>query len=141
MIERDVINAKFDILQRDLAFAKELGRVKPAEFGFKEEQAAKYTLLEIAEACIDIASHIVAARGFRRAEEYSELFQILREEGVISPALGDRLSAMAKMRNLLIHRYGEVDNRRLLSILGTRMGDVEQFMSHIAAFISKKPRS
>ncbi|RLI74481.1 hypothetical protein DRP04_14610 [Archaeoglobales archaeon] len=45
-------------------------------------QAVKYSLLEIVEACIDIASHIISAKGFERAESYAEcFFKILGAEG------------------------------------------------------------
>ena len=138
MIDRDVINAKFDIIQRDLEFSQELGRLKQNEFGYKEQQAAKYTLLEMAEACIDIASHIIAAKGLRRAEEYSELFQVLREYGILPAETADRLSTMAKMRNVLVHRYADIDNKRLLDVMKNNLGDIEQFMRHIARFLEKE---
>ncbi|MFQ6077065.1 MAG: DUF86 domain-containing protein [Candidatus Bathyarchaeia archaeon] len=46
----------------------------------------------------------------RRAEEYSEMFKVLEEEGVIGKELATKLEDMARFRNLLVHRYGEVDN-------------------------------
>ena len=131
-MDRDIINAKFDIIQKDIEFAKELAS---KEFGFMEEQAAKYTLLEMVEACIDIASHIIASDGLRRAEEYSELFTVLREQKIIGENLAKRLAAMAKMRNILVHRYADVDIKRLRDALKNDLGDVEQFMRAIARYM------
>ena len=57
-IERDIIEGKFDILERNLAFLKEFKTLSPEQFlkSYKDIQAAKYSLLEIMEACIDIAT-------------------------------------------------------------------------------------
>lgn len=138
MIDKDVINAKFDIIERDLRFCRELEKLKPGEFGYKEQQASKYTLLEIAEACIDVASHIIASKGWRRAEEYSDLFRILHENGILPESLTSRLSSMAKMRNVLVHRYAEVDKKRLIESVKNDVGDAEQFMRYIAKFMEKE---
>jgi uncharacterized protein YutE (UPF0331/DUF86 family) len=46
-------------------------------------QAVKYSLLEIAEACIDIANHIIAAKGLERVEEYSKMFDVLAKNKII----------------------------------------------------------
>jgi len=138
MIDKDVINAKFDIIERDLKFCRELGKLNLNEFSYKEQQAAKYTLLEIAEACIDIANHIIASKGFRRAEEYSDLFQILLENNILPESLSSKLSSMAKMRNVLVHRYAEVDSKRLLESVKSDVGDAEQFMRHIAKFMERE---
>ena len=134
MIDKDIINAKFDIIQKDIEFAKELAA---KEFDFMEEQAAKYTLLEMAEACIGIASHIIASDGLRRPEEYSELFAVLQEQKIIGENLAKDLSAMAKMRNILVHRYADVDIKRLRDALKNDLGDVEQFMRAIARYMER----
>lgn len=138
MLDKDTISTKFDIIEKDLEFARELARAKPEEFRFKEEQAAKYTLLEISEACIDIASHIVAARGFRRAEEYAELFQILHENSILPKKLADSLASMAGMRNILVHRYADVSKSRLMDAIKNHLGDVEDFMRHIAKLVKEE---
>jgi uncharacterized protein YutE (UPF0331/DUF86 family) len=44
--------------------------------------------------------HIISVRGYRRAEIYSEIFQILGEEKVISPKLSEKMQEMAKFTNL-----------------------------------------
>lgn len=83
--EREIIEGKFDIIDRNLRFLEEFKTFAPDQFlkSYKDIQAAKYSLLEIMEACVDIANYILSAKGFRRAEEYSGMFRVLGEEGVI----------------------------------------------------------
>ncbi|MFW6111113.1 MAG: type VII toxin-antitoxin system HepT family RNase toxin [Thermoproteota archaeon] len=136
-LERDVIEAKFDIIHRNLRFLRELQTLTADQFveSYRDVQAAKYSLLEIMEACIDIANYLIALKGFRRAEEYSEMFQVLKEEGIITDKLAIKLGDMARFRNLLVHRYGEIDNKRVLEIIKHNLTDVQEYEKKITEFI------
>ena len=90
-IEKDLIEGKFDIVERNLRF--------------------------------------------RRAEDYSEMFKILEEEDVIGKGLATKLEDMARFRNLLVHRYGEIDNERVLEMVKHNLGDIQEFENEIARFI------
>jgi uncharacterized protein YutE (UPF0331/DUF86 family) len=139
-LEREVIEGKFDIIDRNLRFLEEIKTLSPEQFveSYRDIQAAKYSLLEIMEACIDIANYVISAKGFRRAEEFSEMFKVLKEEGVIGKELATKLEDMARFRNLLVHRYGEVDNRRVLEIVKHNLKDIEEFEKEIEKLIEEK---
>ena len=139
-LEKEIIEGKFDIIDRNLRFLEEIKILSPDQFveSYKDVQAAKYSLLEIIEACIDIANYIISAKGFRRAEEYSEMFKVLKEEGVIQKKLATKLEDMARFRNLLVHRYGEIDNRKVLEIIKRNLKDIEQFEKEIEKLIKRE---
>ena len=42
------------------------------------------------------------------------------------------LQEMARFRNLLVHGYQRVDDRKVLGILGSRLDDLDAFRAHIA---------
>jgi uncharacterized protein YutE (UPF0331/DUF86 family) len=136
-LEREIIEGKFDVIDRNLRFLEEIKTLTPDQFveSYRDTQAAKYSLLEIMEACVDIANYIISVKGFRRAEEYSEMFKVLKEEGVITKELATKLEDMARFRNLLVHRYGEVDNKRVLEIITHNLRDIEEFEREIEKFI------
>lgn len=73
-LSKDMIEAKFDIIERNLKFLLEFKNAEDSAFlkSFRDVQATKYSLLEVTEACIDIANHIIAAKGYRRAERCRE---------------------------------------------------------------------
>jgi len=139
-LEKEIIEGKFDIIDRNLRFLEEIKILSPDQFveSYKDVQAAKYSLLEIIEACIDIANYIISAKGFRRAEEYSEMFKVLKEEEVIGKELATKLEDMARFRNLLVHRYGEIDNRKVLEIIKRNLKDIEQFEKEIEKLIKRE---
>ena len=136
-IDQEVIAAKLDIIERNLDFLGEFKGMDYEEFtgSYKNVQSAKYSLLEIIECCIDIASHIIAVRGMGRAEEYRELFCLLGEHNVIEKALAERLGDMAGFRNLLVHRYGDVDNETVLAMIESELGDVVEFERAVMRFM------
>ena len=136
-IEQDVIAAKLDIIERNLEFLDEFRGMDYEEFvgSYKNVQSAKYSLLEIIECCIDIASHIIAVKGMGRAEGYREMFGLLGEQNVIEKALGERLGDMAGFRNLLVHRYGDVDNELVLAMIESELGDVVEFERAVVRFM------
>jgi len=139
-LERQIIEGKFDVIDRNLRFLEEIKTLSPEQFveSYRDVQAAKHSLLEIMEACIDIANYIISVEGFRRAEEYSEMFKVLKEEGVIGKELATKLEDMARFRNLLVHRYGEIDNRKVLEIIKHNLKDIEEFEKEIEKFIEEK---
>ena len=138
MIDRDLIEAKFDIIERNLHFIRSYYEGKTAEEieeDYRDYQALKFSLFEIVEACIDIANHIIAAERFERAEEYSQMFIVLAKNNVISEKLAEKLSNMARFRNLLVHRYGEIEAERLMEIVKEDLNDVVEFVKEVKEFI------
>ena len=138
MISNEVINAMVDLIEENLALIEE---IKMQGFGsfsnnFRDIQAAKHSLQESIEACLDIGSHIIAEKGFRRAEDYKDIYSVLEEERIIDPVLSARLQEMAKFRNLIVHRYGKIDTKRIFIIMSEDIKDIKQFASTILKYIS-----
>ena len=136
-IDWDVIESKLDIIERNLEFLGEFEYTDSEEFlgSYRDVQAAKYSLLEITECCIDIASHIIAVKGMGRVEEYRGMFHLLGEKGVIETDLAKRLGDMAGFRNLLVHRYGDVDNAVVLEMIQSELSDVVDFERAVVRFV------
>ena len=134
---KDTVMAKIEVIDRNLTYlsqVKEDFRAEEAEY--ERLQAVKHSLFEIAEACIDIASHIIAAEGFTRPDTYSEMFVELAENNLISDSLGKRLSQMARFRNLLVHHYHEVEKEELVEILDQGLPDVKNYVKDVYSYLS-----
>ena len=55
------------------------------------------------ESTIDIGNHLVGSLGFRPPESYADIFEVLAENSLLKGQLVERLKAMARFRNLLVH--------------------------------------
>jgi uncharacterized protein YutE (UPF0331/DUF86 family) len=89
--------------------------------------AASYRLLVGMEAALTLCYHVSAIRLRQVPVQYAACFDTLRDAGVVDPALAERLKAMARLRNLLVHMYARVDPARLHEILGAHLEDSRAF--------------
>ncbi|MCK4480171.1 MAG: DUF86 domain-containing protein [Candidatus Lokiarchaeota archaeon] len=138
-IDKELIHGKIDIIERNITFLSSYKEKIEAEFlsNYKDIQAIKYSLFEIIEACIDIASHIISAKGFQRAESYAEMFEILGKNDIIETQLSEKLSNMARFRNVLVHGYAKIDNSKVLVFTKEKLIDVENFIKAIIELIKE----
>jgi len=137
MISKDVVNAMIDIIDENIRLIDEIRSQGYESFSgsFRDIQAAKHSLQEAIEACLDIGSHIIAEQGFRRPEDYREIFKVLEENGIIDHVLSEKLQEMAQFRNLLVHRYGQIDTRRIYIIMSDDLKDIQEFAKSILKYI------
>ena len=132
-IDKVMIEGKMDIIERNLDFLATYKKINEQDFlqSYKDVQAVKYSLLEIIEACIDLASHISVAGNFERAESFAEIFEILAKQKILPTQLAAKLADMARFRNLLVHSYGKVDNVRVLEFVKMELNDIKRFIESI----------
>jgi len=138
MISKEVINAMIDLIEENLKLIEEIKKQGFESFSnnFRDIQAAKHSLQESIEACLDIGSHIIAEKGFRRADDYKDIYKVLEEEKIIDPGLSAKLQEMAQFRNLLVHRYGKIDTKRIFIIMSGDINDIKQFVNSVLKYIS-----
>jgi len=137
MISKDVVNAMIDIIDENIRLIEEIRSQGYESFSgsFRDIQAAKHSLQEAIEACLDIGSHIIAEKCFRRPEDYKEIFKVLEENGIIDHVLSEKLQEMAQFRNLLVHRYGQIDIKRVYIIMSNDLKDIQKFAKSILKYI------
>lgn len=117
---------------------RELGQLSEAEFlaDYRNTESAKYLLIVATEAAIDLCNYIVARRGGRAPQDYADCFAILADLKVIKPDLAKGLRQMARFRNLLVHLYWKVDNRRVYEIARDELGDLDSFRQQVSAWVT-----
>lgn len=89
-----------------------------------------YLLLAV-ECVLDLGSHLISSEGYEPPSNYADIFRVLRDEQVLDPELAERLMAMARFRNVLVHMYAEVDEERVLQILRGPIGDLDLFVARV----------
>ncbi|MEG3225542.1 MAG: hypothetical protein BME94_08580 [Methanobacteriales archaeon Met13] len=134
-LDEELIQLRIDIIERNLVEIKAIISEGYHQFNYRTELAAKHALQESIKACIDISNHIIASRGFRRPNDYRDLFLVLEENQIIDKNLSLKLQAMAKFRNLLVHRYAEMDQKRLFQIMTVDTDDFRAFIKQILIYI------
>lgn len=76
-------------------------------------------------------------KGLHRAEEYSQYFKTLGREGVIDAGLAESLADMAKFRNLIVHRYAEIELEKVYNLLSKNLDDFREYAKQVLAYCNK----
>jgi uncharacterized protein YutE (UPF0331/DUF86 family) len=79
------------------------------------------------QAVLVIGYHVVSVMELGTPKDYKDIFKILAGNKIVSKSLAARLSAMAGLRNILVHDYLEVDLKIVYRILKKDLGDFETF--------------
>jgi uncharacterized protein YutE (UPF0331/DUF86 family) len=91
--------------------------------------------LELAiQICIDIGAHLVSELSTAPPSDYGGIFKSLADAGHLDPALGARLSAAARQRNLLIHLYLNIDDTQVFELL-RRLDDLRSFAAVVERMV------
>jgi len=114
----------------------------------KEELRENYTLrgaveryLQLALECtLDIGEMIISKEGFRKPETYREVIEILGEEGILPREFAKRFAPSMGFRNILVHRYAEVDLDELYQHLQDDLEDFNTFAKCVAKYVKGKIR-
>ena len=105
--------------------------------GLSEEQIAKLRAVRAErdeQACQD-----ALARLARRAPaSYAECFEALRGLDLIDDELAGGLVQMARFRNLLVHRYWQIDPERVLRYAQENLRDFEAFLAAVGQLLASE---
>jgi uncharacterized protein YutE (UPF0331/DUF86 family) len=94
---------------------------------WKTQRIVERTLQMAIEACVDVASHVLADRGLRAPSTYAETFEILVQAGLMPPDLGHTMVEMTGFRNVIVHEYARIDPDLVIRILREHLEDFHRF--------------
>lgn len=92
-----------------------------------ERQAMTERWLQLAiQICIDVGAQLSSELSAQPPSDYGGVFTSLADAGHLDRELADRLAAAARLRNLLVHAYLDLDSRQVFAALA-RLGDLREF--------------
>jgi uncharacterized protein YutE (UPF0331/DUF86 family) len=104
-----------------------------------KQDIASFRLIVATEAAIDICLHIAAKVLKKVPEDYAGCFKVLCDHGLIDQELATCMAQIARFRNLLVHKYWEIDYSRMYAIIsGSDLGNLEEFIRQINRCIEER---
>lgn len=139
MVDILLIKRKLAELDTYLGQLKEYQDIKLSDYKsqWKTQRIVERTLHIMIELCVDIANHIISDCDLRPPTSYADTFSVLMEGKIINKSLSERLQKMAKFRNILVHRYEEIEPEIVISILRKDLKDFDLFKKAILNFLNK----
>jgi uncharacterized protein YutE (UPF0331/DUF86 family) len=125
-------------IEESIRFLKTLAQRSEEDYLLSMEAkfSSAYALMTAIEGATGVAAHVIATTGFPTPKGAADSFQILRDQGVLSdPKHAQRLQDMARFRNLLVHRYWEIDYKKVWVILSTCMDDFSLFAADVLRYV------
>lgn len=105
-----------------------------------EKEAYAERLFQIAlEAVLDIGRMIISMENLPRPQENDEIFKILAKAKILKDDFAKKAFGMGRFRNILVHGYMIVDEKRIYENL-QRLDLFREYIDQIAAYLSKKIR-
>ena len=106
-----------------------------------ELKAAKYILIELAEAISNTLQHILAKDKGIAVSGYVDTIVKGFKENIISEDLFEKLKPFLDFRNSLVHRYWDIDDTRLISNIREGKEDFVQFVDAIEKYLMANDKS
>lgn len=128
MVDGDRIGARIDRLERLIEQLEEVrASGEGAYLADDRVRAMTERWLQLAiQACIDVGAQLVSELSADAPADYAGVFRALAEAGHLDAGLADRLARAARMRNLLVHMYLDLDHRRVFAAL-SELDDLRAF--------------
>lgn len=102
-----------------------------------ELRAATERRLQLAEqSCIDIGAHVVSEINAPPPGDYAAIFSSLADAGELDRDLASRLMQAARQRNLLVHAYLDIDDRKLFQSL-EHLDDLRAFAEVVEGMLDQ----
>lgn len=103
--------------------------------------AAEHHLQIAIQACIDIASHIVAVLGLPApSKETAEVFFSLAKERITPEDFAKVMKNVTSFRNIIVHGYLDVNRHQTYLNIQNHLPDLAKFAKYIEEFLEKQKK-
>jgi len=139
MLDKERILAKIDELD---GYLKEIEEVKPKDFeeyeGSIEKKRSCERLLQISIECVvDVCALLARGLSVGLPADEDDLFDKLGMEKILSEEMVGKLKQMKGFRNIIVHRYGTVDDRLVYNALTEDVRDFIAFREQVTTYLNK----
>jgi len=107
------------------------------ELDLSEILSIRYLIIQLVETSTSICTHILTTVYREYPERYPSCFLLMYKKDLISNTLGEKLVAVARLRNLLIHRYWEIDDEKVYNEAKKGLRDFIEFTDLIERWLKR----
>lgn len=128
-VDVDVVKGRMDEVRWAIRELQRLASKEFTELSVDERYAIRYNIIVLVESLVSLCLHL-ASEGFRgRPTSYREAVRIVAERMGVA-CVGD-LESLVGLRNLLIHRYWNVEDGKIYQSLKANFKCVEEFLRRV----------
>jgi len=137
--EKDRVLLKLDEIENYLAELDEMLPAKKEYLGdIVKRRACEKTIGLAIESLIDVCSMVVSFCKLGIPSDEDNIFDIIIKKNVINEALGKQLKEIKGFRNLLIHRYGDIDDALAYEFISTDLMPFIKLKKTVMRYLGNK---
>ena len=140
MIDRPVVARGIAAVHDAAARIRETLPAEPEDLAADrtKREVVVLNLFVAIQECLSLATHWLADEGRSVPATYGEVFRALAEHHVIHPGLASGMAAAAGLRNLIVHRYGDLDWERVHEVGTHHLSDLLEFCESLQRSIPEE---
>ena len=137
MIDRSLVESKMADLQ---AYFAELQAISANDSRDIIADNLKLRSVErlfqlIVDTAIDINTHIIATSDISVPDDYQSTFIVLAQQKILPMDFAVRIAPSVGLRNLVVHRYGRVDVKRMVDDIKREIGQYHEYLKYVDVHI------
>jgi uncharacterized protein YutE (UPF0331/DUF86 family) len=140
MVDDEILVDKLRYVNEYTSDLKEMRGMSQSDYvdDIVTQRAVERTLMNLIQACIDIAQHVRSSEGLEPGGTAKDDVRALGEVGVLSAETEEKLVEAVGFRNVLAHRYGEIDHEVVYDVLHEDLRWFEEFQQEVAEWLQSR---
>ncbi|MGQ4554879.1 type VII toxin-antitoxin system HepT family RNase toxin [Halobellus sp. GM3] len=140
MVDDDVIIDKLQYINEYTHDLKRMRGLSRDEYvaDIVRQRAVERTFMNLIQSCIDLAQHIRASEDIGGAQTSKQEIEALGDASIISRETQRRMEEAVGFRNVLAHRYGDVNHDVVYDVLHNDIHWFETFQQEVASWFRNR---
>lgn len=135
------ILVKLDEMNR---YMEELSEMLPTEEEYyknlTKRRACEKTIELAIESLIDVAALVVSSEKFGLPSDESNIIDLLVENKILGTDLGEKVKNIKGFRNIIVHKYGGLDDKLVYRFLTENITDFDEFTEQVKEHMRKNKK-
>lgn len=140
MVDEEIVVDKLRYINEYTNDLKEMRGLSKEEYvaDIVIQRAVERTFMNLIQACVDLAQHIRAAENLSPNGTAKLEIEALGNASILSAETTEKLKEAVGFRNILTHRYGDVNHDIVYEVLHNDLRWFERFQQDIAQWFQKQ---
>ncbi|RDZ51314.1 DUF86 domain-containing protein [Haloferax sp. Atlit-4N] len=140
MVDEDIVVDKLRYINEYTNDLKQMRGMSKTEYveDIIVQRAVERTFMNLIQSCIDLAQHIRASEGLSPSGTSKSEIESLGNAEILSRDVQDQIEEAVGFRNILAHRYGDVNHDVVYSVLHNDLHWFDQFQQEIAQWLQQR---
>ncbi len=140
MVDHSVFERRLRKLEQLLGDLRSLAKLDREAYlsDHISQTLAERWLQLVVECSLDIAHHVIADFGWPSPNTYREAFQVLANNGALTPELAKNMEGWAGFRNILVHLYLDIDHGVVFDTLTGELDQIEVYAQAVSEAVESE---